>query len=280
MRIVICAAVSCSFVLGAGIAIAQPASQPTSRPAASQPAREANPAAKGFRAEASDEKAIALADRTMAAMGGRRAWDETRYLRWTFFSGRTHTWDTHTGWVRVEWVNDGERQVVAFNLNTKEGRAWRDLAPINDPEARATMLEQGERAWINDAYWVFAPYKLKDSGVTLKYVGERTTVDGRDADVISATFDGVGVTPQNRYEFYVAKASGLVEQWDFFATATDERPRFQVPWRNWTKVGRIMLSGDRGRMQITGISTTQVLPDGMFTTAEGAPWPEDAPSTG
>ena len=50
---------------------------------------EINPAAEGFNLEASDEKAIALADEVMEAMGGRKNWDATRYIRWNFFGRRT-----------------------------------------------------------------------------------------------------------------------------------------------------------------------------------------------
>jgi hypothetical protein len=52
-----------------------------------------NPAAEGFNESASDAKAIAIADEVMQAMGGRKAWDKTRYLSWKFFSFRQLTWD-------------------------------------------------------------------------------------------------------------------------------------------------------------------------------------------
>ena len=38
----------------------------------------------GFDLEGSDPLAIVLADRIMSAMGGREAWDKTRYIKWTF----------------------------------------------------------------------------------------------------------------------------------------------------------------------------------------------------
>lgn len=44
------------------------------------------------------------------------------------------------------------------------------------------------------------PYKLKDSGVTLKYKGEGQTEEGEPAQVLVLTFKDVGVTPQNKYE--------------------------------------------------------------------------------
>ena len=43
-----------------------------------------NPPAKGFNAAGSDAKAVAIADQVMEAMGGRKAWDATRYITWNF----------------------------------------------------------------------------------------------------------------------------------------------------------------------------------------------------
>ena len=45
----------------------------------------------------SDEKAVAVADEVMEALGGQSAWDNTRCLTWSFFGRRTHVWDKFTG---------------------------------------------------------------------------------------------------------------------------------------------------------------------------------------
>ncbi|HHL71578.1 MAG TPA: hypothetical protein ENJ29_03615, partial [Bacteroidetes bacterium] len=49
------------------------------------PRDEANPPAPGFNLADSDARAIAIADEVMQALGGRRAWDKTRYITWRFF---------------------------------------------------------------------------------------------------------------------------------------------------------------------------------------------------
>ncbi|MEE8156335.1 MAG: hypothetical protein V3T53_15380 [Phycisphaerales bacterium] len=245
--------------------------QPTSRPAQDDP----NPPAKGFKPDESDVAAIALADLTMKAMGGRQAWDETRYIAWNFFGSRYHIWDKHTGNVRIEF-NDresGEPIVLLMNINTMEGRAWRSGDEIADAEALIEMLKSGGGAWINDSYWLFMPYKLKDPGVTLNYLGEKMMEDGRPAEVIQLTFTEVGNTPQNKYHVYVAKDTQLVEQWDFFSNADDAEPGFKIPWRDWKRQGRIMLSGDRGEMrgrpvELTDIAVFDELPESIFTSPE------------
>ncbi len=45
---------------------------------------EENPPMEGFNLEASDAKAIEIADAVMQSMGGRANWDQARYLSWGF----------------------------------------------------------------------------------------------------------------------------------------------------------------------------------------------------
>jgi hypothetical protein len=237
-------------------------------------ADETNPPAPGFDLDGSDPRAIEIADRVMAAMGGRQAWDATRFLRWRFFGRRLHVWDKHSGDIRVEGVDSetDEPYVVLMNLHTLEGRAWRAGREVTAAEELAELLDLGEAVWINDSYWMFMPYKLKDSGVTLEYVGQGTMADGRAADVLELTFCEVGRTPENKYHVYVAKDSSLVEQWDFYAQAADSEPRFRVPWGNWQRYGQILLSDDRGERDQSEIGVFAELPASVFESPEPVDW--------
>ena len=233
----------------------------------------ANPPAPGFDLEGSDAEAIAVADRVMEAMGGRQAWDATRFLRWRFFGRRLHVWDKHSGDLRIEAADSEDRPlVILMNLGSGEGRVWRSGAEILDPAERAELLETGEAWWINDSYWVFMPYKLKDTGVTLRYVGEGALEDGRRAEVLELTFEAVGRTPENKYHVYVAGESGLVEQWDYYADARDEEPRIRTPWRDWRRFGPILLSDDRGERGHTELAVFDDLPRTVFTDPAPVDW--------
>jgi len=202
---------------------------------------EENPPMEGFNLEASDAKAIEIADAVMQSMGGRTNWDQTRYLTWSF--GRDdQVWDKWTGRFRFQ----RDSLIVLMNVNTKEGRAWADGREITDAAALEESLAGAYRNWINSSYWLIMPYKLKDSGVTLRYQGEGTMDDGRPAEILGLTFENVGLTPQNRYEVYVDKETMLVGQWSFYRNAADTEPSFTRPWRNWQKHGAIMLSDNRG----------------------------------
>ncbi|MDJ0839944.1 MAG: hypothetical protein QNK37_25735 [Acidobacteriota bacterium] len=212
-----------------------------------------------------DEKAAAIAAEVMEAMGGAQAYEQTRYITWRFFGRRFHVWDKHKGDIRVE---DGKGLVVLMNLNTKEGKAWQDGAEITDTDLLAEKLKYGYEAWINDSYWLVMPYKLRDPGVNLSYTREGKTEDGRAADVLTLTFNEVGVTPENKYEVFVDKESRLVTQWAFFTKAEDEKPRFINPWADWKDHGGIKLSADRGKWKHTDVAVLESLPAGTFTSPE------------
>jgi hypothetical protein len=192
-------------------------------------------------------------------MGGRAAWDATRFLKWNFFGLRTHVWDKWTGDLRFQ---QGD-QVVLMNINTKDGRVFRGGQEVTGDD-RAKALDGGYKAWINDSYWLLMPYKLKDSGVTLTYKAEGKLADGRAADVLQLTFEGVGVTPQNKYDVYVSRDRRLVEQWSYYAQASDPEPRFTTPWAKWERQGKVLLSGDRGERQLTDIRVFDDLPRSVF----------------
>jgi len=139
-------------------------------------------------------------------------------------------------------------------MNTSSGSVMIKGASLVGQDTVAYYLERAKNIWINDSYWLVMPYKLKDSGVTLKYVSRDTTALGQDGDKLSLTFEGVGVTPQNKYEVIVTDENRLVEEWRFYTNATDSIPRFTTPWGDYKKYGDIMLSGDRGRNSLSEIA--------------------------
>jgi len=228
-----------------------------------------NPAMEGFNAEGSDAKAITIADEVVAAHGGRSNWDNTRYVSWKFFGRRMHVWDKWTGNIRVE----SKDNVILMNLHTMKGRAWKNGEEVVQPDSLAKMMKGGEAAWINDSYWMFLPFKLKDSGVTLKYTGSGETADGRAADVLQLTFEEVGNTPENKYLVYIDAETRLLTQWDFYTKFDDPEPRFSTPWANWEKHGNIMLSADRGQYQHSDIKVFDELPESVFTSPEAVKLP-------
>jgi hypothetical protein len=165
--------------------------------------------------------------------------------------------------VRIDYLNDDQHAVI--NVKTQEGEVLKDGVKISNPDSLNKYLERAYRAWINDSYWIVMPFKLKDTGVTLKYLGEDTTQAGDEAYKIQLTFEKVGVTPQNKYHVWVDKDRKLVTQWAFFREYTMDEPNFITPWGDYQQYGAILLSGDRGDRDITDISVHQEIPEDVFT---------------
>jgi hypothetical protein len=227
---------------------------------------EENPPAEGFRAEASDERAIALADSVMQALGGRRAWDNTRYLSWNFFGARRLLWDKDKQRVRIEVPEDFS--IYLIDLEHASGRIMRYGEELTHPDSLAKYVERGRQIWVNDSYWLFMPFKLKDSGVTLKYVGEDTMQGGAPAEVLELRFEEVGFTPENKYRIYIDPQEHLVKQWAFYRQAANEQPDFITPWSDYQQYGQIKLAGDRGERDISEIAVHDKVPDEAFTSFE------------
>ncbi len=265
---------------------AQPA-QPT-RPAAGTPAGStAAPATASPAAPAtpnpptiggtSDPKAVAVADATLAAMGGKAGWDGTHYLRFTFVGRRTHYWDKWSGNHRLEGkTKEGESYVVLDNLNSRQGTAYVDGKPV-EGEKGAKMVEGSFAAWVNDTYWLLMPYKLKDSGVNLSYLG-RQQVDGKDYDEIGLTFGPVGLTPGDHYWAWINHDTHLMDRWAYLL---QDQPRDAAPtawlWQGWQRYGKIMLAphrvqvgGDR-KLELSDLLVASTMPDAVFTSPAPVP---------
>lgn len=231
-----------------------------------------NPAAEGFNLEESDSAAIALADEVMRSMGGRKAWDATRYLQWNFFGSRRHLWDKKTGDVRIESVDTD--LVILMNVNSQEGRAWKDSAEVTHPDSLAELLDLGRQIWVNDSYWLVMPFKLKDSGVTLKYLGDYRIEAGQGkgaiAEVLELRFEEVGYTPQNLYRVYIPKQEGqkLILQWDYYSSNEIQSRDIMTPWDGYQQYGNILLAGGRGDYSLSDIAVYDSLDAAVFTSFE------------
>ena len=224
---------------------------------------EANPPAEGFNLTASDTKAIEIADKVMAAMGGRKNWDETRFLTWNFFGRRSLWWDKFTGDVKIK-MHRADSMKIYVNIFDETGSVSKNGTIMENPDSVKFYLNSGKGIWINDSYWLFMPFKLKDSGVTLTYVGEDSTEAGASADVLQLTFENVGNTPQNKYHVWVDQSDNLVKQWAFFRENNMEEPNFITPWSDYHQYGMILLAGDRGERDITDIAVLDHIDKSFF----------------
>jgi len=249
--------------VGIALLACQPSTEKQVDDPSSQTGTDPNPHAEGFNAEGSDQEAVAIADLVMESMGGRKAWDKTRFLCWDFFGARHLIWDKQDHRVRIE---TGDSTIYLVNVEDLTGKVFKDGMELTNPDSLATYLQRGKEIWINDSYWLVMPFKLKDSGVTLKYKGEDLTKEGDMAEVLELTFDGVGKTPENKYLVYVDKEEHLVTQWAYYNKAEQDSANFVRPWGNYKKHGSIMLSDERGDRDLSEVMVVDALPDKVFNS--------------
>ncbi len=211
-----------------------------------------NPPAEGFNEEQSDSRAITIADSVVWAHGGREAWDATSYIKWNFFDARRHVWNKNTGDLLIEGIRD--TFYIEMNLDNMEGKVNYRGEELTHPDSLSKYLQLGKEMWINDVYWLILPFKLKDSGVTLSYLGSIQNDSLGRMEQISLTFDNVGVTPDNKYVLTINGADYTIHQWDFFRNAQDVAPQFSTKWTNYKAYGDIILSSGRSTYELTEIA--------------------------
>ncbi len=167
---------------------------------------------------AADSLAVAIAD----AHGGLEAFAGLDQLRFDFVvrrdtaevSRRRHLWDRRGDRARVEWrVGRDSVAVALFAPSTfQPGAPAGDVAvggrPVADSLAAAYLVE-AHRAHINDTYWLLAPLKTMDPGVTRRIVSDSAGTSLR------LSFDGVGLTPGDQYWIQFDPATRAMTGWNF-----------------------------------------------------------------
>jgi hypothetical protein len=193
-------------------------------------------------AQSDTEKANAIVNEMLDAMGGIKNYNNTHFIQWEFVKRKLY-WDKWSGDVRVE--NPEANQTILININTLKGKVYENGVLVEDTKKANELLIKAKNWWINDSYWLVMPWKLQDPGVNLTYVKTEKLADGKTVDILQLTFNEVGVTPDNKYWLYVDKQDHLIKQWAYYKNFNDLEPKFIKPWNNYQKVGTILLSFNR-----------------------------------
>jgi hypothetical protein len=196
-----------------------------------------------------DEKADAVARELVASLGGQPAWEKARQFRFDFVVEREgkpaaqfhHLWDRYTGDYRLLGTDkSGAPYAVYFNVNTRQGTAFVNGRPVEGDE-KLKLLETAYGRFINDSYWLLAPWKVFDPGVHRDYDGEKAGPDGAVCDVIKLSFEGVGLTPKDVYWLWITREGRRMVQWQYVLGGAAEEPTTAL-WKDWRTIGGIGLS--------------------------------------
>lgn len=215
-----------------------------------------------FNAENSDPKAVLLANKVIEAHGGVQEYNQTRFIAWNFLGVRDLVWDKYTGLVRIDVVDKETTYII--NINEDTGSVKLNNKIIKDHDSLNNYIDKGKQIWVNDSYWLVFPFKLKDSGVRLSYIGQDTTLAGDKAEVISLQFDSVGYTPQNKYKAYINPETYLIMQWDYYRNANDSTASIRNLWSDYKDFDGIKFSAGRGERRLSNIRVSNEIDSAVF----------------
>lgn len=187
-------------------------------------------------------KADILAIKMLTALN-KSAWDSTNVVAWTHKGVHHFVWDKQQEMVQVKW----DKNDILLNLKEwNKGKAYSDGKEIID--AQLDVLRG--KAWAifcNDSFWMIAPYKVFDEGVTRKIV---QTSDGSEA--LLASYASGGVTPGDSYLWFLDK-SGVPTSYKLWVKILPIGG-VKATWDNWinTKTGaRIASNHKLGPINLT-----------------------------
>jgi hypothetical protein len=199
-----------------------------------------------------EEKADALGHELIAALGGPAAWEKARQFQFDFIVERegkalarfSHAWDRSTGDYRLTGTDKtGAPFAVYFNVNTRQGAVFVNGMSV-EGEPREGHLQNAYERFVNDTFWLLAPWKVFDPGVHRAYDGEKPCPEGGVCDVLKLSFDGVGPTPRDVYWLWITREGRRMVQWKYVPNGVSEEPT-TAAWKDWRSFNGILLSLDK-----------------------------------
>ncbi len=181
------------------------------------------------------------------------AWEETGAVRWVFRGENQHLWDRRRYYAQVMTGN----MEVLVNLNTREGLVFKGGEPVTGEKA-TEWVEDAWKMWVNDAFWLSAPFKTFDPGVS------RELFVNHDGDsTLLVSYQSGGATPGDAYLWHFDE-TGTPDYWKMWVSILPVGG-LKVPFDGWTETetGAIVPTGhgDSFWPEITNVSTTFDLSD-------------------
>ncbi|MGH1388149.1 hypothetical protein [Kordia sp.] len=173
-------------------------------------------------------EADAMATKMLTALNY-DAYKNTRYLSWTFRGDHHYVWDKDQYKVVVSWYD------VKVNLNLKTpttSTVMVDGKNITSEEA-SNYIEKAHSYFNNDSFWLVAPYKVFDEGVTRSIASNAAGEKG-----LLVTYSSGGTTPGDSYLWFLDE---------------NDRPKGYQMWVDIIPIGGLYASWDNWQTTETGV---------------------------
>jgi hypothetical protein len=211
-------------------------------------------AALAFDRAGSDPKAMEIADKVIAAAGGRDKWAAAKQIRWsetvTLGEGKPpvkleQAWDRwngrHYGRLHAE-----QGDVVAMhNIYDGGGTAFaevgRNRQQLGKEEIERAMAAARER-WAFDATTLLLPFLLEAPGAKLQLAGEFPVEGGQPLDALKVTFDPKDPTRTATYYAMVNRTTNQIERIEIVKAGDPDTKRLGYKAGTWVDVGGMKLA--------------------------------------
>ncbi|HEY5946965.1 MAG TPA: hypothetical protein VIV40_15785 [Kofleriaceae bacterium] len=212
-----------------------------------------------FDRASADPKALAVADKVLAAAGGAARWNEAKQLRWS--QTVTHdgkpvidgeqAWDRWEGRHHARAHREDGDIVVMRPLYAAGGTAFKDedqkLKKLEGGTAES--ISAARERWEFDTAVLFMPFLLEEPGTKLVYEAEANGDDGKPHDLLIVTFPK---DPTRTSVFHIAvnRETNLIDRIEIQKPGTNDRLGYAL--KDYREGGGIKFPGTLQNLGLVG----------------------------
>lgn len=163
-----------------------------------------------------------LANKMLKALDYEK-YEATDYLEWTFKNKHSYKWYKSADSCEVYWKSFK----VTLNFNQIKSSKVYVAEQLYNGIEKQKYIDKAESYFNNDSFWLVAPYKVFDKGVT------RSTVNTKQNNKsLLVTYNSGGTTPGDSYLWHLDK-NGRPKSYKMWV---DIIPigGLEASWENWT----------------------------------------------
>lgn len=169
-----------------------------------------------------------LADKMLTALNY-NAWQNLGAIAWSYPRGHDYIWDKQANLVSVKW----DDFTVLLNPENKQGIVYKGKKEITGDNQRE-YLNKAFEYFVNDSFWLIAPFKARDPGTTRKVVKYKSN------DALLVQYNSGGVTPGDSY-LWILNDDGMPVAWKFWASIVPVGG-LKFTWENWENASGAKIS--------------------------------------
>lgn len=176
----------------------------------------------------------------------KEAWDNTRYVRWSFAGMHHYVWDKKANLAEIKW----KKNRVLLDPDAVDGIAYSDGERLEGDKARK-LIDKAWSYWCNDMFWLIAPFKVKDKGT------KQELIDHPEGKRLKVSYLSGGVTPGDSY-VWIFNEDGSPKAFELYVGILPVKG-MRVPWEKWETISTGAKLCSEHKMAGIGLKLTNIL---------------------